>query len=37
MQVAGDAPYKFVKEANRGPGSKQVRDTVRLLTPPPLR
>ena len=37
LQVAGDAPYKFVKEINRGPGSKQVRDSVRLLTPPPLR
>jgi hypothetical protein len=37
LQVAGDAPYKFVKEVNRGPGSKQVRDSVRLLTPPPLR
>jgi hypothetical protein len=37
IQIAGDAPYKFVKEINRGPGSKQVRDTVRLLTPPPLR
>jgi hypothetical protein len=37
MRVAGDAPYDFVKQVNRGPGSKQVRDTVRLLTPPPLR
>ena len=37
MQVAGDAPYKFVKEVTRGPGSKQVRDGIRLLTPPPLR
>jgi hypothetical protein len=37
MRIAGDAPYDFVKQVNRGPGSKQVRDTVRLLTPPPLR
>jgi hypothetical protein len=37
MRIAGDAPYEFVKQINRGPGSKQVRDTVRLLTPPPLR
>ena len=37
MRIAGDAPYDFVKQINRGPGSKQVRDTVRLLTPPPLR
>lgn len=37
LRVAGDAPYDFVKGLNRGPGSKQVRDTVRLLTPPPLR
>ena len=37
MRVAGDAPYDFVKQVNRGPGSKKVRDTVRLLTPPPLR
>jgi hypothetical protein len=37
MRIAGDAPYDFVKQVNRGRGSKQVRDTVRLLTPPPLR
>ena len=37
MRIAGDAPFDFVKQVNRGPGSKQVRDTVRLLTPPPLR
>ena len=37
MRVAGEAPYEFVKQVNRGPGSKQVRDTVRILTPPPLR
>ena len=37
MRIAGDAPYDFVRQVNRGPGSKQVRDTVRLLTPPPLR
>jgi hypothetical protein len=37
MRIAGDAPYDFVKNVNRGSGSKQVRDTVRLLTPPPLR
>jgi hypothetical protein len=37
MRIAGDAPYEFVKNVNRGSGSKQVRDTVRLLTPPPLR
>jgi hypothetical protein len=37
MRIAGDAPYDFVKQLNRGPSSKQVRDTVRLLTPPPLR
>jgi hypothetical protein len=37
LRVAGEAPYKLVREINRGPGSKQVRDTVRLLTPPPLR
>jgi hypothetical protein len=37
MRVAGDAPHDFVRQINRGPGSKQVRDTVRLLTPPPLR
>jgi len=37
MRIAAKAPYDFVKDVNRGPGSKQVRDTVRLLTPPPLR
>ena len=37
MRIAGDAPFDFVKAINKGPGSKQVRDTVRLLTPPPLR
>ena len=37
MRIAGEAPYDFVKNVNRGRGSKQVRDTVRLLTPPPLR
>lgn len=37
MRIAGDAPYDFVRQINRGPGSKKVRDTVRLLTPPPLR
>jgi hypothetical protein len=37
MRIAGEAPYDFVKQVNRGPGSKQVRKTVRLLTPPPLR
>jgi len=37
MRVAGDAPYDFVKQVSRGRGSKQVRKTVRLLTPPPLR
>jgi len=37
MRIAGDAPYDFVRQVNRGPGSKQVRDTIRLLTPPPLR
>jgi hypothetical protein len=37
MRIAGEAPYDFVKNVNRGSGSKQVRDTVRLLTPPPLR
>jgi hypothetical protein len=37
MRIAGDAPYDFVSQVNRGPGSKQVRKTVRLLTPPPLR
>ncbi|MFZ0306232.1 MAG: hypothetical protein WAL75_26340 [Terracidiphilus sp.] len=37
MRIAGDAPYVFVKQVNRGRGSKQVRKTVRLLTPPPLR
>jgi hypothetical protein len=37
MRIAGDAPYDFVRRVNRGSGSKQVRDTVRLLTPPPLR
>jgi hypothetical protein len=37
LRVAGKAPYKFVKGVNRGPGSKQFRDAIRLLTPPPLR
>jgi Family of unknown function (DUF6312) len=37
MRIAGNAPYDFVSRVNRGSGSKQVRDTVRLLTPPPLR
>lgn len=37
MRIAGDAPYDFVRQVNRGPGSKQIRKTVRLLTPPPLR
>jgi hypothetical protein len=37
MRIAGDAPYDFFRQLGRGPGSKQVRDTVRLLMPPPLR
>ena len=37
LRVAGDAPYNFVKAVNKGGGSKQVRKTIRILTPPPLR
>ncbi len=37
MRVASKAPYRFVKAVNRGRASKQLRDTVRALTPPPLR
>jgi len=37
MRIAGEAPFDFVKNLSSGPGSKQVRETVRLLTPPPLR
>jgi len=37
MRVAGDAPYKLAKSVNRGKLGKQVRDAVRLATPPILR
>jgi len=37
LRIAGNAPYVFVKGVNRGRGAKQVRDAIRLLTPPPLR
>jgi hypothetical protein len=37
MRTAGSAPYDFFRQLGRGPGSKQVRDTIRLLMPPPLR
>jgi hypothetical protein len=37
MRIAGKAPYRFVKNVNRGPGSRQLRNLVRALTPPPLR
>lgn len=37
MRVAGKAPYQFVKEVNSGRSSKRLRDTLRSLTPPPLR
>ena len=37
LRTAANAPYDFVRAANKGGGSKQVRKTVRLLIPPPLR
>ena len=37
MRFAGKAPYQFFKIVTRGPGSKQVRNALRLFTPPPLR
>jgi hypothetical protein len=37
MGISGKAPYKFVRTVSRGRGSKQLRRTVRALTPPPLR
>ena len=37
MRVAADAPYKLAKSVNRGKLGKQVRDAVRLATPPILR
>lgn len=37
MRVASKAPYQFVRRVNRRRVSKQIRDAVRLLTPPLLR
>jgi len=37
MRVGGKAPYDFVKAVNSEGGSKPLRDTIKLLTPPPLR
>jgi hypothetical protein len=37
MRVGGKAPHDFIKAVNSEGGSKPMRDTARLLTPPPLR
>jgi hypothetical protein len=37
MRMGGKAPYDFVKAVNSEGGSKPLRDTIKLLTPPPLR
>jgi hypothetical protein len=37
MGISSKAPYTFVRTVTRGRGSKQIRRTLRALTPPPLR
>jgi hypothetical protein len=37
MSVSSKAPYDFAKTVTRGRASKQLRRTLRALTPPPLR
>lgn len=37
MRVGSDAPYDFAKEVNTGRFSRQLRDTLRLITPPLFR
>lgn len=37
LSVSSKAPYDFVKTVNSGRGTKQLRRTIRSLTPPPLR
>jgi Family of unknown function (DUF6312) len=37
ISASSKAPYDFVKTVNSGRGSKQLRRTIRSLTPPPLR
>ena len=37
LKKATDAPYQMVKAVNRGKGSKQIRDTVKMFSPPMFR
>ena len=37
ISASSKAPYDFVKTVNSGRGSKELRRTIRSLTPPPLR
>src|SRR5215472_5181828 len=37
MKKASNAPYEFVKAVNRGRSSKQIRDAVRMFSPPMFR
>jgi hypothetical protein len=37
MRVGSDAPYDFAREVNTGKFSRQLRDTIQLITPPLFR
>jgi hypothetical protein len=37
MKKASDAPYEFIKSVNRGKASKQIRDAVKMFSPPMFR
>lgn len=37
MKKASDAPFELVKSVNRGRASKQIRDAVRMVSPPMFR
>jgi len=37
MKTASDAPYEIVKAVNRGKATKQVRDAIKMFSPPMFR
>jgi hypothetical protein len=37
MKAASDAPYEFVKTIDRGKTSRQIRDAVKMFSPPMFR
>ncbi len=37
MKIASDAPYEFVKTIDRGKTSRQIRDAVKMFSPPMFR